>query len=315
MVRKNRDSKFIIYQVLYIFVITVLAIKGANLNLHAVVPKDKAVSMTVRDSLVNLIDSLYTQGTKFDIQINPVKEENVQLKHKLTSLNKRIQKLTSTMKTEVHLPPKTDKKPEEQTILQSPISKEQTFIQYTWNIAKNTGNVSTRIYDPKDMTHPIVVIPPGTSKKFNLMGQKVVIAKYGGQEQRIKVLPNKIPQIIIQKVTTKMSGDNTYVQDLQRITVYTVTIVDDRPGQLKVTYSGPISVLGPYKDNDGNLVYNVSLKLAFTQNSFDNWVDKVGDKTETNGRYKVNFFFTVDDTISKAHVQAGALFYFTDYSK
>ena len=109
MVRKNRDSKFIIYQVLYIFVITVLAIKGANLNLHAVVPKDKAVSMTVRDSLVNLIDSLYTQGTKFDIQINPIKEENVQLKHKLTSLNKKIQKLTSTTKTEVHLPPKIDK--------------------------------------------------------------------------------------------------------------------------------------------------------------------------------------------------------------
>jgi hypothetical protein len=37
MIRKERDSKFVIYQVLYIFVITVLALKGADLNLRRVV--------------------------------------------------------------------------------------------------------------------------------------------------------------------------------------------------------------------------------------------------------------------------------------
>ena len=43
MIKKERDSKFIIYQVLYIFVITVLAIKGADLNLREVVSKEHAV--------------------------------------------------------------------------------------------------------------------------------------------------------------------------------------------------------------------------------------------------------------------------------
>ncbi len=318
MVRKNRDSKFIIYQVLYIFVITVLAIKGADLNLHAVVSKDKSVSMTVRDSLVTLIDSLYAQGTKFNIQIHPVKEENLKLKEKLASLNQKVQKLTTSIEIEKKTTPKKPEekpKPQEQTVIQSPISKEETFIQYTWNVANNTGSVPTSIYDPKDMNRPIVVIPPGTKKRFNLMGQTKVIAKYGNQEQTINVVPNKIPKIQIQKVTTKMNGEDIYVRDLQRITAFTVTIIDDRPKQLKVTHRGPISVSGPFKNSDGNPVYNVSLNLTPNQNSFDAWVDKYGDKTETNGRYKVNFFFTVDDTISKAHVQAGESFYFTDFSK
>ena len=309
MVRKNRDSKFIIYQVLYIFVITVLAIKGADLNLHAVVAKDKAVSMTVRDSLVTLIDSLYSQGTKFKIEINPVKEENTKLKEKLVSLNEKVQDLTSSIqkekKSESEKKPVEMPKQQEQTILQSPISKEQTFIQYTWNIAKNTGNVPTSIYDPKNMSKPIIVIPPGEEKKFNLLGQTEVIAKYGNQQQRIKVVPNKIPKIQIQKVTTKMNGDDIYVQDLQRITVFTVTIIDDRPGQLKVTHTGPISVTGPFKNSDGDPVYNVSLNLAPDQTSFDNWLDKYGDKTETDGRYKVNFFFNLrsfDKSFSRFNV-------------
>ena len=37
MARQNKDSKFIIYQVLYIFVVTVLALKGAGLDLGEVV--------------------------------------------------------------------------------------------------------------------------------------------------------------------------------------------------------------------------------------------------------------------------------------
>ncbi len=320
MVRKNRDSKFIIYQVLYIFVVTVIVIKGADLNLDEVISKNQAVSMTVKDSLVTLIDSLSAQGAKFKIQVNPVKEENSALKEKLVSLNQRIQHLALRIKEEPKPQPvitpvvnKPEKK--EQTILQSPISLAQTFIQYTWNIAKNTGNVPVGIYDPKNMGKPIVVIPPGQAKKFNLMSQTEVIAKYGDQEQKLKVLPNKIPKVLIQKVTTLMNGSNIYVQELQRITAFTVTIVDDRPGQLKVNYNGPISVTGPFKDNDNNPVYNVSLNLAPNQDKFNKWVDEYGYKTETNGIYKANFFFTVRDTISKAHVEVGDSFYFTDYSR
>lgn len=86
MVRKNRDSKFVIYQVLYIFVITVLAIKGAGLDLGEVISKNEAIKRSVRDSLVTVIDSLNAIGAKFDLRVEEnMAVENVELKKKIES--------------------------------------------------------------------------------------------------------------------------------------------------------------------------------------------------------------------------------------
>jgi hypothetical protein len=203
----------------------------------------------------------------------------------------------------------------EQTKLQSPISISQVFYQNTWNIAKNGGNVPVEIYDPAKMQNPITVIDPGQEKKFDLGGQDAIMIKYGSQQETIKTTPRPIPEIRIEKVTTKMDGSDIYVQDLQRTTVFTVTIVDNRPDQLKVTHSGPISVSGPLKDKNGNLVYNVSLKIASTQAKFNDWLDKYGDLQDASGRYKANFFFTVVDQKANHRNQVGDTFYFTDFSK
>jgi hypothetical protein len=317
MVKKERDSKFVIYQVLYIFVITVLALKGADLNLRRVVSKDKVVDVSVRDSLLILIDSLYAQGLNFNIEIDPnIEVENVELKQRLAALNTKVQDLTQKIK---EIPPEErlpEKEPEpEQTLLQLPISVTQTFIQYTWNKANNTGNVATIIYDPRNMSTPIATIPPGQEKTFDLTDQTEVIARFGTQEQKIKVLRNKPPEIKIERVTTKMSGSDIYVRDLQRITAFTVTIIDERPDQIKITYSGPISVTGPVKDGKGNPVYNVSLSIAATESKFEEWLDRHGDLLEPDGRYKANFFFTAVDERSKDRVQIGDSFFFTDFSK
>ena len=320
MVKKNRDSKFVIYQVLYIFVVTVLALKGADLDLDKVISKNNAVSKSVRDSLVTLIDSLNANGMKFEIKVNPkVAQENIQLKEKIASMNLRMASLTDkinyTPPPVQQMPVQETAKPKEQIIMQSPISLTQTFLQYTWNIAKNSGSVPTAIYDPRNLHNPIVVIPPGQEKKFNLMEQTEVIAKYGSQEQTLKVLPMKPPEIKIDKVTTKMSGSDIYAQDLQNVTVFNVTILYQRPDQLKINHTGPISVSGPYNDGNGNYVYYVSLKIASNKDKFNDWIDKYGNLREADGRYKVNFFFTADDRISRAHVVAGDSFYFTDFSK
>ncbi len=320
MVKKNRDSKFIIYQVLYIFVVTVLALKGADLDLDKVVSTSKVVDKSVRDSLVTLIDSLNANGMKFEIKVNPkVSAENVQLKEKIASMNMKIaslsEKIDNTPPPVQQPPVKEPPKPKEQIIMQSPISLKQTFLQYTWNVAKNSGSVSTAIFDPRNLNNPIVVIPPGQEKKFNLMEQTEVIAKYGSQEQTIKVMPMKPPEIKIEKVTTKMSGSDIYAQDLQNITVFNVSVIYQRPDQLKISYTGPISVSGPYKDSNGNYVYYVSLKIAGNKDQFDSWVDKYGNLRDADGRYKANFFFTASDKISRAHVVAGDSFYFTDFSR
>ena len=317
MIYKERDSKFIIYQVLYIFVITVLALKGADLDLNKVILSKEAVKKSVRDSLVTVIDSLYAKGIDFDIKINENQEQNVALKEKIASMKHELSSLTKKIK---EIPPEKKEIPKgepvkEQTQLQSPLSVNQTFIQYTWNKAKNKGNVPSEIYDPGDMKNPLVVIPPGQEKIFNLTNQKEVIVKFGSQEQKIKVLPNKPPKVKIESVTTKMNSSDIYVRDLQRITVFKVTIIDERPDQLKVNYSGPISVSKPEKDSNGNLVYNVSLNIAPTESRFDQWLDRNKTLRDADGRYKVNFFFTVVDEISKDRVQVGDSFYFTDFSR
>ena len=317
MINRNRDSKFVIYQVLYIFIITVLALKGADINLKRVAPEDETVNINVRDSLVAILDSLYSLGVDFSIQIDPnVVEENQELKEQLSSLNRRVQVLKEQIKEQ----PPEEKEPEkeiieEQTKLQSPISLKQTFIQNTWNEATNRGDVTTYIYDPKNLTTPIVAIPPGTERRFDLTDQNEVVLKFGTQEERIKVIPNAPPQVKIDRVTTKMNTSDIYVRELQRITAFTVTIIDLRPDQLKVTYSGPISVSGPQKDSKGNPVYNVSLRLAATEQQYDDWIDRHGDLQEADGRYKANFFFTVVDERTKDRVQVGDSFFFTDFSK
>jgi hypothetical protein len=313
MINKNRDSKFVIYQVLYIFVITVLALKGADLDLRRVALEEDTVQKEVRDSLMAVLDSLYALGIDFSIKIDPnVVVENEQMREQLAALNKRLE----TIKDYVPPPKEIPKEEvvEEQVQMQSPISVKQTFIQYTWNIARNTGTVSTSIYDPKNMNTPLVTVPAGQERKFDLTDQSEVVLKFGSQEERIKVLPNKPPEIKIERVTTKMNSSDIYVKDLQRITAFKVTIVDQRPDQLKVTYSGPISVSGPTKDSNGNLTYNVSLKIASTENAFDDWLDRNGNLREADGRYKVNFFFTAVDERSKDRIQVGDSFFFTEFS-
>ncbi len=314
MITKNRDSKFVIYQVLYIFVITVLALKGADLDLRRVALEEETVNKQVRDSLIAVLDSLYALGIDFSIKIDPnVVVENEKMREQLAALNKRLE----VLKDYVPPPPPEEPKEEvkEQTLLQSPIAVKQTFIQHTWNIARNTGNVDATIYDPRNPNTPIVVVPPGQERKFDLTDQAEVVIKFGSQEDRIKVLPNKAPEVKIERVTTKMNASQIYVQELQRISVFKVTIIDQRPDQLKVTWSGPVSVTGPTKDSNGNLVYNVSLKIATTASSFDDWLDRNGNLREPDGRYKVNFFCTVVDERSKDRVQVGDSFFFTDFSK
>jgi len=314
MVNKSRDSKFVIYQVLYIFVITVLALKGADLDLRRVALEEETVNKQVRDSLIAVLDSLYALGIDFSIKIDPnVVVENEQMREQLASLNKKLE----ILKDYVPPTPEEEKKVEvveEQTQLQSPISVKQTFIQHTWNIARNTGTVQASVYDPRNMNTPLVTVPAGQEKKFDLTDQTEVVLKFGSQEERIKVLPNKAPEVKIERVTTKMNGSDIYVKDLQRISVFKVTVIDQRPDQLKVSWAGPIAVSGPTKDSNGNLIYNVSLKIASTENSFDDWLDRNGNLRESDGRYKVNFFFTVVDEKSKDRVQVGDSFFFTEFS-
>ncbi|MDP4174296.1 MAG: hypothetical protein Q8933_10035 [Bacteroidota bacterium] len=322
MIKKNRDSKFVIYQVLYIFVITVLAIKGANLDLGEVVSKDKALKVSVRDSLMAVIDSLNALGLKFDLKVQQdYSAENAELKKKVMTLSKSVTMLSEkasksqeTLQANIAQKPETKATIKDDSPMQSPLAESQSFIQNTWNIAKNKGNLPAQILDPASR-NLIANVGPGEEKKFDLSNQKEVIIRFGSREQKIPVMPKRPPEIKIEAVSSKMNGSEIYVQDLQKTTVYKVTIVDVRPDQLQITYSGPVSVSGPVKDSKGNLVYNVSLKIASNEQRFDEWIDRTKPLKDGEGRYKVNFFFLASDKVTKEKVQVGDSFFFTSFSR
>lgn len=314
MIRRSRDAKFIIYQVLYIFVITVLALKGAEINLGEVVKKENVVEKSVRDSLINVVDSLSKLGLKFNIEVDPnVVIENKILKDKLNNLNTQVASLSS----KISLIPKPDKKEnvkKPKANLPSPFSTSKSFLQFASNNGENQSNVSVEIRDPKS-NDLIVSIPPNGSKVFELTDQSEVLLQYGGQEEIVKVKKNLPPEIMIEKVTTKMDKSNIYVNELQRSTCFNVRISDERLAQIKINYSGPISVAKPRKDKKGDLIYTVSLNLVGNEDKFYDWIDKNNMEEDAEGRYKVNFFFSAFDTKSKQKVEVGDSFFFTEFSK
>jgi uncharacterized FlaG/YvyC family protein len=191
MVRRNRDAKFVIYQVLYIFVITVLALKGAEINLGEVVNKENVVEKSVRDSLINVVDSLSLLGLKFNIEVDTsIASENKILKQKLTRLNTKVASLSSIVR-EIPQGLKTENIVKEKTKenLPSPFSTSQTFLKYANNTAENKGDYYVTIIDPLT-NKEIAKIPPKQKREFELIDQKEVVLQYGNQQEIIKVKDN-----------------------------------------------------------------------------------------------------------------------------
>jgi hypothetical protein len=315
MVRRSRDAKFVIYQVLYIFVITVLALKGAEINLGEVVKKENVVSKSVRDSLINVVDSLSKLGLKFNIEIDEnVISENKDLKEKLSQLNTQVASLSKKVKETPMPEPVKEKEIKKEETVPSPFSKSLEFLQYTTNIAENKGDYIVSIVDPKNNSE-LVKVEPNSKKEFELTNQNEILIKYANQTDRVKVKNNLPPEVDIKKSTTKMDKGDIFVKDLQKTTCFTVEVRDEKIEQIKVTYSGPITVSGPQQDKKGNLVYNISLNLANTEEKFNSWADRNEQLIDSEGRYKANFFFTAFDTKSKQKTEVGEAFYFTEFSK
>jgi|GEM_PF-540587 len=320
MIRKNKDSKFVIYQVLYIFVVAVLAIKGADLDLGEVISKKEAVTSDVRDSLLTVIDSLNALGLKFNLTIDTTStEENIKLKEKIRQLNQSMVSLSEKLE-EIPPPEKTEvipgkkEEPAVEPEISAPLSESQIFIQNTWNMAKNNSTVGVSILDPSTR-QVLTSIKPGQQTRFDIGSQKQVILKYGNKEEIIDVIANKPPEIKIESASSKMNASDIYVQELQRTSIFRVTVMDERPEQIEVSYNGPVSVSGPVKDSKGNLVYNVSLKIATNEQRFDEWMERTNPLRERDGRYKINFFFIAVDKKTKDRVQVGDSFYFTDFAR
>ena len=193
--RKNRDVKFIIYQSLYIFVIAVLALKGANLDLTEVVKKeaDLTKEKNYADSLRVMIDSLMAKGIVPEIKFDTAQRysDPIEFQKKLAEKQKQITLLSSQInntpsfsvdqtspniqvqkleKEKADLQQKLEEKEEEKKEQKDPgFSIPQSFTQYTSTSVSNPSDEPIEIYG-SDGSH-LATVPPKGSRSFTLGGQ------------------------------------------------------------------------------------------------------------------------------------------------
>jgi hypothetical protein len=288
---KGKDVKFIIYQVLYIFVVCVIALKGANLDLSEVLSKDKVVEKTYADSLKRYIDSLLALGLVPRIEIDTTVRSLAELQQKLQILRTQIASVSVTT-TSPQITPDIkveQEKPKDQVEIKeepnvSPVVA-QTLQQFRANTVSNRGNLPLEIYADGSL---VASISPGSSQTFTLMGQKSVTFKSGGQSSTASTRENKLQVVSVQ--TLAPSGEDASIRQIQSVTAWRVTIDDDFPDQLEVSFKGPVTV-----SQKGN-AYDVKLNIIGSKDQFDRFTDG------KDSPYTASFTVTVTDKISKKTV-------------
>ncbi|MBN8568698.1 MAG: hypothetical protein J0M18_03620 [Ignavibacteria bacterium] len=305
--KKNRDVKFIIYQVLYIFVICVIALKGANLDLTEVINKDKVVEKSYADSLKAYLDSLIALGLVPKIEFDTTNISKIdpnliaQLQQKIQVMQTQVQVSsvntnTSTI-TQQNLLVEQQKPSEEQK--KDPGEMQEIRIgniiltQYTQNTLNNPYDTPLEIVG-------ITTIPPKSTKSFETGGQSSVTIKVGSSTKTVELKANEKPKISISKVTNM--GEGVSVRTLQSVTGFRVTINDDFPGQLDVKFNGPIEV-----KNAGQNTYDITMKAFGSQSAFDNF------SSGKDSPYSVGFTVTVKDKIKGETVTGQQSFIFGDW--
>lgn len=320
--RKNRDVKFIIYQSLYIFVISVLALKGANLDLTEVVSKEKVVEKTYTDSLKIMIDSLLARGyipeIKFDTtqkftnpeemkkklqeaqqQLAVLKMNSPSITVNTTSPGIQLQQTNITEEKEKIQDKPKEEKIEEKEGKELDFKIPQTFTQFTSNSISNPSSVTIEIYGSDGSM--IATVPPGGSRSFQLGGQNSLTFKGGGVSKTVSTKENVKPKVTMQRLVS--AGEEVSVRNLQSTVGYRVTISDDYPGQLDVKFSGPVSV-----KQSGPLVYDVTLNFLNSKSAYDNFTEN------REAPFSVSFQISVKDRIATQHnVSQSGVFQFGEW--
>ena len=302
--RDKKDVKFIIYQMLYVFVICVIALKGANLDLEEVISKEKVVQKEYADSLKSFLDSILALGLVPQITFDTTKKfENVDdLRKQLTQLKLQV----SVMKPSTFVAP-TLKKDEleikKEELLEEEIQnieplKVQSLKQYTNNTITNRGSETMQIIGSDGST--LASIPPGGTRTFLVKGQTSVTYRKGTQSKTVNTTKNKAPSIKLQRLAP--SGEDVSVRKIQSTTGYRITIGDDVPGQLDVKFSGPISV-----KEAGPLTYDVTLNFLGSKGAYERYTDSRDEP------YTVGFNVTVSDKIAGHSITRKGIFVFGEW--
>ncbi len=303
--KKQKDVKFIIYQALYIFVVCVIAIKGANLDLTQVVEDDgKPKVFLSPDSLQKLYEIIKKSiivDTNLYVIIKKEDLEKMDDKIKQLVVNPmNVQISSSPINSFTTNNPQIDKQPEIKKEVEKDPGEMKEIRIGNISLTQFTNNTLNNPYDTPLEVEGITTIPPKSSKTFQTGGQSTVTIKVGNQTKTVDLKPNEKPKIGMQRVASM--GEDTRVTQLQSSVCYRITISDDFPGQLDVKFNGPVTV-----KTVGTGVYDVTMNAFGSRSAFDNFTDG------KDSPYSVGFTVSVSDNIAGHKITGQNSFIFGDW--
>ncbi len=314
MSKHNRDVKFIIYQVLYIFVIVVITMKGADLNLEKVLTEEDAVKKSYADSLKKYIDSMLALGLVPKIELDSLKNiadlNNFvapQISPNMITLQTGQLVVSQEEYEKLKNQPELLQQLEQQQQQQQQVEMEKTdvtplvaapLIQYTQNTITNRGNVPLEIYG--DDGSLIVSIPAGGSRSITMGGHKSVTYKQGGQSKTVSTKENAKPEITFEQL--KPGNSDASLRELQSVIGFRIRVKDDFLGQLDVKITGPVIV-----EDKGNGVFDVKLKYASSKEQFERMTEN------GSAPFRASFNVSVKDRISGHSIQRQGQYTFGEW--
>lgn len=310
--KKNRDVKFIIYQMLYIFVVCVIALKGANLDLTEVIQKEKVVEKEYADSLKKILDSLLALGLVPEIKFDTTKKftNPEELRKQLEITRQQLMVVQSQVNPNLSVTttsPNVNLTP--QQIQQQQQQKDEQIIEPKEVQEIRIGNVVLIQFAEQSLSNPydqpmevvgITTIPPKSTKSFVTGGQSTITLKVGTTSKTINTKPNEKPKISLQRLVP--AGENVSIRSIQGTVGYRVTISDDFPGNLDVNFSGPVTV-----NQSGPNTYDVTLNFLKSKTAFDNYTDN------KESPYSVGFQVSLKDKIAGHALTQTGVFQFGEW--
>lgn len=279
--KKGRDVKFVIYQVLYIFVVCVIALKGADINLEEVLDAKQVVKKTYADSLKKYIDSILALGLIPSISIDTNLKYSDQDMEKIMAELNQLKKdmpppiVQEQMRINIErTTPKIEEKEPEKIKKATVQGVELT--QYSQTKIKNPYS-ETLVLTADGRT--LASIPPQGTASVLLGGESSVTFRVGDATDTKPTKQKQSPKIDIQKV-----GPSGSLRTIQNSVGYRVTIVSNNPGDLDVKISGPVTT-----KQVSPTVFDVTLALLGSEAAFDAWTK---GKSEP---YKASFTVSVKD--------------------
>jgi hypothetical protein len=280
--KTGRDIKFIIYQVLYIFVVCVIALKGADINLDEVLDKENAVPKDVADAIKHKLDSLLALGLVPKMEWDSTKiYSKEEVDRMLAGLvpkseeNKNISVITKENKegpevTTNTIIPKTDKLASVQGV---------EFTQYTRPKLTNPYSENLEIYGDGKL---VANIPPKGSATIPVNGESSFKFKVGNAEDVKPTKEKQSPKIDIQKFIT--DGEDASLRMIQGRVGYRITVVSSYAGDLNINISGPVKT-----EKVSPTQFDITLILLGSETAFNSWSK---GKSEP---YKASFTVSVKD--------------------